>query len=308
MGMIRLPCSLPGAASIMGFILTSIWWVLHWICWPIRVWWQHFGSYIFGSMCRTKDSRKVYEVRFCHYGDTVYFLPMVLGSFVLALIRWLTPASPEVLMFVWWGLFAFSLITITQDLNIWKMVVVALLIVGAWALSYVSMHEIGWDFLVSLGNCLRALNATASAGFFTMGGLVFTVIVAPTLIVAWLNHRVKIDYKYVYEFRFMRKTSRLPIFARGVERDISDLGEWIVMGAADIRARTERGTRNYQNVPGAGRRLAEALDSVLDYKPPGSVITAEAALDQTVALADPGDAGQEHSLEDTGHDGDDEDH
>jgi hypothetical protein len=116
-----------------------------------------------------------------------------------------------------------------------------------------------------MGKFLRSLNAEATSGFFMMSALFWSVIVIPTLGESWLNRRIEVDSKYVQERRFMRSTARYPLFARKVARDVSDMFEWALMGAADVHIAVQGGVRLYRNVPGAGRRLAGPLDEVVDY-------------------------------------------
>ena len=146
--------------------------------------------------------------------------------------------------------------SITLDLNFWKMFGLVASIAGIVAFSYVSSKEFGVDFLAEVGSFLKSLNAEATSGFFLMSGFVWTAIVIPTVVEAWLNRRIELDNKYVQERRFMRSTARYPLFARKVERDVSDMIEWALLGAADVNIAVHGGVRLYKNVPGAGRRLS----------------------------------------------------
>ena len=108
-------------------------------------------------------------------------------------------------------------------------------------------------------------HSLSTSGFFLMSALFWTIIVIPTVIECWLNRRIELDSKYVQERRFMRSTARYPLFARKVQREVSDMLEWVLLGAADVHIAVQGGARLYRNVPGAGRRLSRPLDDVVDY-------------------------------------------
>lgn len=72
------------------------------------------------------------------------------------------------------------------------------------------------------------------------------------------------------EYRFLKGMTREPIYARDVKRDPKDLGEILLLGAADIVVNTRSGhIYRYANVPGAGAWRARAFDTILDLQEPG---------------------------------------
>jgi hypothetical protein len=273
---------------VTGAILNIVWWTT----WPLRTplswWWQNFGEFIVGRVHRRQDGR-VERVKFCSYEDPVYFAPMIVISLALAALTNWPPAlpfgweiTPVFLMFVWWTALGFCVLTIALDINFWKLIGVAVTTAGVLAFSYVSSRELGVDFLAEMGIFLRSLNAEATSGFFLMSALFWTIIVIPTVVECWLNRRIELDSKYVQERRFMRSTARYPLFARKVQREVSDMLEWALLGAADVHIAVQGGVRLYRNVPGAGRRLSRPLDEVVDYAFAGS---SGQATDEDAAVA-----------------------
>ena len=94
----------------------------------------------------------------------------------------------------------------------------------------------------------------------------FAVLIFAEVAWAWLFNRVELDESYVYEHKFMKSTTREPIFARGLKRETRDLLELLILGAGDIEHRTKTGAKRFKNVPGASLGLGRAIDSMLDYR------------------------------------------
>jgi two-component system sensor histidine kinase KdpD len=85
------------------------------------------------------------------------------------------------------------------------------------------------------------------------------LLIVAEVVWAWMFNRVELDESYVYEHRFLKSTTREPIFARGLKRETRDLLELLILGAGDIEHRTKTGAKRFKNVPGASLGLGRAI-------------------------------------------------
>ena len=122
-----------------------------------------------------------------------------------------------------------------------------------------------------IGDHIKSLNASVSRGSTLSHPMYLALLIATEVFWAWLFNRVEIDESYVYERRFLQSTTREPIFARGLKRETKDLLELVIMGAADITHRTQKGSKTFKNVPGASLGLGTAMDLMLDHRRPGQI-------------------------------------
>jgi hypothetical protein len=238
------------------------------LAWPFlfvwRVLYQNWLSYLVGGV--TRDERRVYSVRFIWYGECVYLHPMIWGSLVLFFVAKSDVFAPGWPLLVWFVLLAICFLTVMYNFDVYKTGVLLICLVAFLGLAYISTREWEWNPLRGLSEHIGNLQATVSPGFYIISCYVFTLLIAGELMWAWLFNRVELDESYVYEHRFLRGTSREPIFAQGLKRETKDLLELLILGAGDISHRTKNGYKSYPNVPGASLGLGKAIDSMLDYR------------------------------------------
>ncbi len=240
------------------------------IAWPFlfvgRFLYEHWLSYVLGRAKR--DGDRVFSVRFVWYGDSVYLHPMVWGSLVLYVVVKSQVFAPGWSLLVWFILLAVCFLTVIYNFNIVKASVLIVCVIAVLSLAYVSNAEWRWNPLRAVADHIESLDAEVTQGFYIVAAYVFALLIAAEVLWGWLFNRVEIDEAYVYERRFLQSTAREPIFARGLKRETKDLLELVIMGAADITHRTQRGSKVFKNVPGASLGLGVALDQMLDHRRP----------------------------------------
>ncbi|MHB8863177.1 MAG: hypothetical protein ACYC6N_12275 [Pirellulaceae bacterium] len=248
---------------------TPIWLVpLKILAWPFlfawRVLYKNWLSYLFGSVLR--DDNRIYSIKFIWYGECVYLHPMVWGSLVLYFVAESDVFTQGWPLLVWFIMLAVCFLTVMYNFDVFKTGILLVCLVAVFGLAYISTMEWALNPLRGLADHLRNLDATVSPGFYVASCYVFTLLICGELAWAWLFNRVELDESYIYEHRFLRGTSREPIFARGLKRETKDLLELLILGAGDIQHRTKNGFKRYSNVPGASLGLGKAIDSMLDYR------------------------------------------
>ncbi len=243
------------------------------IAWPFlflcRFLYEHWLSYVLGRVRRDED--RVYSVRFVWYGDSVYLHPMVWGSLVLFFVVKSDVFAAGWPLLVWFILLAVCFLTVIYNFNIVKASILIVCIVAVLSLAYVSNAEWEWNPLRALAGHIEWLHVEVTQGFYVVAAYVFAMLISAEVLWAWLFNRVEIDEAYVYERRFLQSTAREPIFARGLKRETKDLLELVIMGAADITHRTQKGSKVFKNVPGASLGLGTALDKLLDHRRPDEI-------------------------------------
>ncbi len=257
------------SSSIVSLLLLP----LKIIAWPFlilgRFLYEHWLSYVLGRVKRDED--RVYSVRFIWYGDSVYLHPMVWGSLVLFLVVKSDVVTSGWPLLVWFMLLVVCFLTVIYNFNIIKAGVLIVCIVAVLSLAYISNAEWKWNFLRALADHIEWLHVEVTQGFYIVAAYVFALLISSEVLWAWMFNRVEIDEAYVYERRFLQSTAREPIFARGLKRETKDLLELVIMGAADITHRTQKGAKVFKNVPGASLGLGTALDKLLDYRRPDEI-------------------------------------
>lgn len=272
------------------------WWsrVLRALCWPLVFVWhllyQNWISYLVGSVRR--DEQRIYSVRFIWYGESVYLHPMTWGSLVLYFVVRSGVFAPGWPLLVWFILLMLCFLTVMYNFDIFKVGVLVISLIAVFGIAYVSTSEWQWNPLRGIAEHIRQLNVSVSPGFYVVSCYAFLILIAAEMIWAWLFNRVELDESYVYEHRFMKGTTREPIFARGLKRETKDLLELLILGAADIEHRTKAGQKRFTNVPGASLGLGRAIDQMLDYRSAAETASGRAGhdLDDQVML--------EHALPD----------
>ena len=243
------------------------------IIWPFlalgRFLYEHLLSYVFGRVQRDED--RVYSVRFVWYGDSVYLHPMVWGSLLLYVVVKSDVFTTGWPLLAWFILLAVCFLTVIYNFNIVKAGVLIVCIVAVLSLAYVSNAEWEWNPMSVIADHIKSLQAQVEPGFYIVASYVFALLISSEVLWAWLFNRVEIDESYVYERRFLQSTTREPIFARGLKRETKDLLELVIMGAADITHRTQKGSKTFKNVPAASLGLGSALDLMLDHRRPGQI-------------------------------------
>lgn len=243
------------------------------LAWPFvavcRFFYDHWISYLIGRVLRDED--RVYSIKFIWYGDSVYLHPMVWGSLVLFFVTKSAVFTPGWPLFVWFVLLATCFLTVIYNFDIIKAAVLLVCVVAAFSLGYIANVQWEWNPLRGLAQHIERLEPTVTPGFYVVVAYVFAALICVEVLWAWLFNRVEIDESYVYEHRFMKSTSREPIFARGLTRETKDLLELLILGAADIKHRTRTGQKTFKNVPAASLGLGRALDSLLDFRRPGEI-------------------------------------
>lgn len=229
---------------------------------------DRYFSFVRGKVARDVSGRTVH-VRFCHYSPIIYLHPLIWGNLILG---WLAVAGvpPGWLMIIWFLGVLVVTVTALCDIDIFRAVslglAVLVVLLGAW----ISTLKLAWNPLVAVAGSVRALEVGVTPGFYFAVAIGTGVLVAGPLLYAWLYKRVEIDRAYVMEYRFLKGVTREQIYARSVKRDPKDLGEILLLGAADIVVNTRAGhVYRYANVPGAGAWLAHAFDTVLDLQESG---------------------------------------
>ncbi len=261
--------------SVVSFPL----WLLTWpFLQLIKVIDQHFVSYLSSRVLR--DSDRIYSIKFVWYNDSIYLHPMIWGSFILYFVAQASLLAPGWLILFWFMALLLSYITVMYNLNVLRASMLAVGVVAVLGVSYFSTMELQWNPLAEATHYISSLGAEVSPGFFLASGYFFSVLIVSEVIWAWLFHRVEIDESYVYERKFLLAATREPIFARGLKREIKDLLELLVLGAADIQHRTRNGYKRFKNVPFASLWLGTALDKMLDHRRPEQVKLERSMRDQ----------------------------
>lgn len=262
------------------------------LAWPFmalgKYLYTHWISYLIGRVVRDKD--RVYSIKFIWYGDSVYLHPLVWGSLVLFFVSKSEVFDPGWPLLIWFVMLAVCFLTVMYNFDVLKAGVLVVCIVAVFSLVYVSKVEWEWNPLRAVSEHVKSIGATVSPGFYVVAAYTFAVLIAAEVLWAWFFNRVEIDESYVYEHRFLKSTSREPIFARGLQRETKDLLELLILGAADIKHRTKTGYKTFTNVPAASLGLGAAIDSMLDFRRPGEI-----ALDRKMRgeTADAGEAESE---------------
>ncbi len=238
------------------------------LAWPFlfvgRLLWRDWLSYVLGSVLR--DERRVYNVKFVWYGETVYLHPMVWGSVVLFFVAKSGVVAAGWPLLIWFAMLVICFLTVMYDFDILKAGVLLVSMIALFSLAYVSNLEWHFNPLRILARHIQSLEATVSPGFYIVTCYVFAFLIAAEVVWAWLFNRVELDESYVYEHKFLKSTTREPVFARGLKRDTRDLLELLILGAGDIEHRTKTGTKRFPNVPGASLGLGRAIDTMLNYR------------------------------------------
>ncbi|MFO7904182.1 MAG: hypothetical protein R6U98_16080 [Pirellulaceae bacterium] len=248
-------------------------WPLKILVWPFMALfkglYEHWLSYLHGKVLR--DEHRIYSVRFIWYGDSVYLHPMIWGSLILFFVAksGLVGAGWPLLM--WFILLALCILTVIYDFDIFKTAILLVCVAAVFGLAYISKSEWEWNPFGWVRSYVQGLDVSVSDGFYIASAWVFALLISAEVIWAWLFNRVELDESYVYERRFLRGTSREPIFARGLKRETKDLLELLIMGAGDIQHRTRSGIKEFRNVPGVSLGLGRAIDSMLDHRRPGEM-------------------------------------
>ena len=243
------------------------------LIWPLAKVWNgfstHFLSYLIGQVVRDRD--RIYRIRFVWYGDSIYLHPMIWGSLALFGLTAGGVLTAGWALLAWFVALFVCYITILYNFDIIRCSILATGIVAFFGLAHFSTVELAWNPLTAVANHVRLLDASVSPGFFVAAAYVFTALISAEVVWAWLFHRVEIDESYVYEHKFMKTSTREPIFARGLKRETRDILELILLGAGDIQHRTRKGYRHFKNVPFASLWLGTAIDSLLDFRRKGEI-------------------------------------
>lgn len=248
----------------------AAWWSVVWraLAWPFaclgHLLYKSWISYLIGSVRR--DEHRVYSVRFIWYGESVYLHPMTWGSLVLFFVARSGVFAPGWPLLVWFVLLMLCFLTVMYNFDVFKAGVLLVSLVAVFGIAYMSTSEWHWNPLRGIYDHIRGRNASVTPGFYVVSCYAFVMLIAAEVIWAWLFNRVELDDSYLYEHRFLKSTTREPIFARGVKRETKDLLELLILGAADIQHRTKTGFKRYTNVPGASLGLGRAIDQMLDYR------------------------------------------
>ena len=186
------------------------------LAWPfIFVWrllYRNWLSYVVGSVLR--DENRVYSVKFIWYGESVYLHPMVWGSLVLFFVAKSNILSPGWPLLIWFIMLTVCFLTVMYNFDIFKAAILLVSLVAVFGLAYISNMEWHWNPLRGLAHHIRGLEASVSTGFYAVACYVFAVLIFAEVVWAWLFNRVELDESYVYEHKFMKSTTREPIFAR----------------------------------------------------------------------------------------------
>ncbi len=260
----------------------SVWWSFPLVLFTFPIWlvtWpfvqtvkaveKHFLSYLVSRVIHDRD--RVYSIKFIWYGDSVYMHPMVWGSFIFYFLAQANVVSTGLLLFYWFIALIVCFVAVLYNFNIIRTTVLAVAVIALLGASYFSTIELAWNPLAEAAIHIASLGASVSPGFFLVAGYVFALLIISEVVWAWFFHRVEIDESYVYEHKFLWGTTREPIFARTLRREIKDLLEVLVLGAADIEHRTRSGSRRFKNVPFASLWLGGAIDSMLDHRRPEQI-------------------------------------
>lgn len=241
------------------------------LLWPFtflgKTLYEHWLSYLIGRVVR--DEYRVYSIRFVWYGDSVYLHPMIWGSLILFFISKSGLLGAGWPLLIWYLMLGICFFTVIYNFDIFKAGILVVSIVAVVGLAYIATSEWAWNPLGWIRSYVVDLEVRVSDGFYIASAWVFAILISAEVIWAWLFNRVELDESYVYERRFLKSTTREPIFARGLKRETKDLLELLILGAADIQHRTKSGVKRYKNVPGASLGLGKAIDSMLDHRRPG---------------------------------------
>jgi hypothetical protein len=248
---------------------TPVWLIpLKMLAWPLMFVWRllykNWLSYVFGGVLR--DENRIYSIKFIWYGESVYLHPMVWGSLVLFFVVKSNALSPGWPLLIWFIMLTICFLTVMYNFDIFKVAILLVSLIAVFGLAYISNMEWHWNPLRGLARHIRGLEASVSTGFYVVACYVFAALIFVEVVWAWLFNRVELDESYVYEHKFMKSTTREPIFARGLKRETKDLLELLILGAGDIEYRTKTGSKRFTNVPGASLGLGRAIDSMLDYR------------------------------------------
>jgi len=230
---------------------------------------ERFLSYLVSRVVR--DKNRIYTIKFIWYGDSIYLHPMIWGSMTLYFVAESGAVATGWLLLYWFIGFLVCYVTVIFNFNVIRTAMLGVGIVALLEATYFSTMELAWNPLADLAHHVQSLGAQVSSGFFLASSYFFATLIVSELVWAWLFNRVEIDESYVYEHRFMWGTTREPIFARALRREIKDLLELLVLGAADIEHRTRGGYKRFKNVPFASLWLGSAIDSLLDHRRPEQV-------------------------------------
>ena len=261
---------------------SSLWWKfpfslvtfpLWFLTWPlmqaVKLIDERFLSYLVSRVVR--DKNRIYTIKFIWYGDSIYLHPMIWGSVILYFVAQSGAVATGWLLLYWFIGFLVCYVTVIYNFNVIRTAMLAVGIVALLGATYFSTMELAWNPLADLAHHVKSTGAEVSPGFFLVASYFFAALIVSELVWAWLFNRVEIDESYVYEHRFMWGTTREPIFARALRREIKDLLELLVLGAADIEHRTRSGYKRFKNVPFASLWLGAAIDSLLDHRRPEQV-------------------------------------
>ncbi len=261
---------------------TSIWWKFPLFLFTFPVWlvtWPFvrtanavdsaFLSYLTSRVMRDRD--RIYSIKFVWYSDSVYLHPMIWGSLILYFVASAGTASTSWLLLYWFIGLLVCFVTVMYNFNVLRTAMLAIGVVALLGVAYISTIELSWNPLAELANHIAGLAADVTPGFYLASAYFFGALIVSEVIWAWLFHRVEIDEAYIYEHKFLWGTTREPIFARALRREIKDLLELVLLGAADIEHRTRNGTKRFKNVPLASLWLGSAIDLLLDHRRPEQV-------------------------------------
>ena len=275
---------------------------------------KHFLAYLLSRTLRDED--RIYSIKFVWYGDSVYLHPMTWGSLILYFLAKTDVIAPGWLLLTWFCMLAVSYLAVMYNFDVIRMAILATGLVAIFGLAYISTKELSWNPFNAIFQHIRSLHSSVESGFYLLSCYLFSALIFSEVIWAWLFHRVEIDESYVYEHRFLRGTTREPIFSRGLKRETKDLLELLLLGAGDIMHRTRSGVKRFKNVPLASLWLGSSIDNLLDYRRRGQVALErkrrleDEAADARVEDAFPeegDDWGEDHDAQDDAHT-DDADH
>lgn len=264
------------------FSASEIWWSFPLVLLTFPIWlvtWpfvqvakavqNQFLSYVFSRVVRDRD--RVYSIKFIWYGDSVYLHPMIWGSLLFYFLAKAGAIGTGWLLFYWFIALMVCYITVLYNFNIVRTAILGIGVIALLGASYFSTMELSWNPLAEITHHIVSLGAQVSPGFFLISAYVFMGLIFSEILWAWFFHRVEIDESYVYEHRFLWGTTREPIFARALRREIKDLLELVLLGAADIEHRTRSGVKRFKNVPFASLWLGSAIDAMLDHRRPEQI-------------------------------------
>jgi hypothetical protein len=179
--------------------------------------------------------------------------------------------SPGWPLLVWFVMLAVCFLTVMYNFDILKAAILGIALIAVGGIAFFSTIQWHWNPALYLAHHIKNLEAAVTPGFYVASAYVFLLLIFAEVVWAWMFNRVELDESYVYERRFMKSSSREPIFARSLTRETKDILELLILGAADIQHRTRTGYKRFTNVPGASLGLGTAIDAMLDYRRPGEI-------------------------------------